>query len=414
MMIEMAGFGIAFTLINPSSVLPAFARRLTDVPVLIGLANTLWTAGWTFPQLLWANTVGRDPRNRRTMRIGVCGRLLLWLIPLGLALGLAQRPMWMLALTLVAVTGRATLDGLTAISWSDFMAREIPANRRGRLQAGGQLIGGLASIGVGALLSLILARYEFPQSYTLVFVLGAAAFLPGSVAVWLLREHVPEGAAAERSTHMSAGGWFRPLFDDAGFRRLLACRVLYGLMMLASSYYVIHAADVLLLPEHVIGQFAIVQTVSKLLFGTLLGLICDRRGPRTVIRVGVLVTALGPAFALLTHTLAIPWLGRLYPLVFVSAGISQATFVIGFANYLIEMAPERVRPAYIGLGNTFGGISSIWPLLGGWLLTTTSYTVLFSVTAALLLVAFFASLRLRPAVRCRTEAEERAVPGRVD
>jgi MFS family permease len=130
-----------------------------------------------------------------------------------------------------------------------------------------------------------------------------------------------------------------------------------------------------------------------------------------VIRLGILLTSLAPAFAFLVHLSGSPWLGQLYPLVFVALGISQGTYIIGFSNYVIEVAPEPLRPAYIGLGNSVSGLSSIWPLVGGWLLTTASYSLLFGLTAALTLLAFAFSLRLqRTASRQQEPLESRQRP----
>jgi MFS family permease len=364
--------------------------------VLVGLAGSIWTAGWTLPQLLSANIFGRNPRNKPYMRLSAVGRLLLWSIPICLWGGLADHhPTLMLIVFFAAMGAFATCDGLTAVSWFDFMAREIPPNRRGRLQGIGQTAGGLASVGVGALIALILARLPYPSSYTLIFALAAIAFMPGGIAILLLREHVTQDAAS-RSEHMSAGGWFRPLKRDADFRRLVVCRILYGLTALASSFYVGHAVDVLLLPERLIGQFTVAQTVTKIICGTLFGLVCDRWGPLWVVKTGILLTALGPAFALLAHLIDTPQMHGLYPIVFIALGISQGTFVMGISQYLIGMAPETVRPAYIGLANSIGGISSLWPIVGGWLLNVTSYPLLFSLTTAMTLLAFLFSLRLHP------------------
>ena len=68
--------------------------------------------------------------------------------------------------------------------------------------------------------------------------------------------------------------------------------------------------------------------------------------------------------------------------------------MMGFTNYLLEVAPEAMRPVYIGAGNTVRGLLMALPVLGGWLLEVTSYPVLFGVTIAVGMVGFYVSLRL--------------------
>jgi hypothetical protein len=72
--------------------------------------------------------------------------------------------------------------------------------------------------------------------------------------------------------------------------------------------------------------------------------------------------------------------------------------MLGFYNYLLEIAPDDVRPSYIGLGNTVMGVLTLAPTLGGWLLEATSYTVLFATATGLVTLGFLIALRVRPSV----------------
>ena len=73
-----------------------------------------------------------------------------------------------------------------------------------------------------------------------------------------------------------------------------------------------------------------------------------------------------------------------YGLVFVALGVYQSTFMQGFFNYLLDLAPEGERATYIALSNTINGVG-LWPvaLIGGAILRATgnSYPTLFAVTA---------------------------------
>jgi MFS family permease len=77
-------------------------------------------------------------------------------------------------------------------------------------------------------------------------------------------------------------------------------------------------------------------------------------------------------------------------------GVVGSAWMMGFFNYLLEAAPEGMRPAYVGLSNTIMGIPTLAPIVGGWLLGATSYTVLFGVTAVIVAVGFLFTLGLKP------------------
>jgi hypothetical protein len=44
--------GVVLTLIDPTSVLPAFVRQLTDSEFVVGLISAIFRGGWLLPQLV--------------------------------------------------------------------------------------------------------------------------------------------------------------------------------------------------------------------------------------------------------------------------------------------------------------------------------------------------------------------------
>jgi hypothetical protein len=64
-------------------------------------------------------------------------------------------------------------------------------------------------------------------------------------------------------------------------------------------------------------------------------------------------------------------------------------------NYVLEIAPPGQRPTYTGLTNTLTGLLLPVPILGGWLLQSTSYPVLFAVSAVGPLLAWGLARSLR-------------------
>lgn len=220
--------------------------------------------------------------------------------------------------------------------------------------------------------------------------------MPSTVALTLLRESrvTVTKDSPERRRH---GGWFGPLRHDATFRRLMICRVLVGMISLVTPFYVVHATDVLNLSQAVVGSFVAAQQIAGVASGALLGLVSDRWGPHMTVRIGSAVSIIGPVFALAAHLADGGLLARAYPLVYVAFGVHQSAVMLGFYNYLLEIAPDELRPSYIGLGNTIMGIVTLAPTLGGWLLEATSYTVLFALTAGLASLGFLVALSVTPA-----------------
>jgi MFS family permease len=394
--VDAVSYKTAFSFFDPNSVLPAFVSHFTSSAPVIGLVTTIFNGCWLLPQLLIARLINDKPRKKPYLLAGLSGRLSFWVVALALGAGLARHSTAMLILFFACLGLFAASDGFASVAWFDILARAIPAARRGRLLGASQATGGLAGAGAGVVVGLILGSSSlfFPANYTLIFALAGLLFIPSAIALATLREPPPEDLGVE-TNGLARDGWSSPLRNPA-FRRLMVCRILIGMIALATPFYVVHASDVLHLSDRAIGSFVAAQTLAGVVAGPLLGLVSERWGSRYVIRIGGIGAAAAPLFALLADQVNSGWMIQAYPFVYAALGVTQSSWVLGFFNYLLEIAPVDRRPLYIGLGSTIMGGLTLVPILGGWLLEATSYAALFGVTAALMLLGTLFSLRLMP------------------
>jgi MFS family permease len=396
-------FGIALNFFNPNSMLPAFVGELTDSAMVIGSVSAVFSGGWLLPQLIAARIINDKPRKKPYLLAGISGRIVFWLIALGLGLGLGQsNPKAMLVLFFACLVVWAATDGVGSVAWFEIMAQAIPSRRRGRLVGMAQFISGLVGIGAGIAIGQILEYLPFPDSYTLIFVLAGVLLIPSTVAIFSLREVPSSAISQEVDEATEKAPWFKRLFAwlklpfaNPAFRHLMMCRIMIGMLGLVLPFYVQHATKELMLPQGAIGSFVIAQTIAGVAASALLGWVCEHWGSHVVIRIGSVAAILGPLFALIVH-LTGDRLAVAYPLVYVSFGVINSTWVMGFFNYLLEIAPEGMRPSYVGISNFVLGTLTLVPVAGGWLLEETSYTTLFALATALVAMGFLLSLGLKP------------------
>ena len=393
---DYVSFMVSFSIFSPTTVLPSFVRHLTTSAPVIGLSSTLFRGGFHLPQLAYARFITDKPRKKPYMLLGASGRIMLLVIALAVWAQLPRHPLAMLLVLFVALAVFALTDALCSLTWLDIMASAIPANRRGRLLGVSQIVASAVGIAAGAAVGWILGnpRFKFPTNYALVFTLAATVMAPSLVALTLVREPPPKevGAATD---HQARTAWTRLLVSDVAFRRLILCRILVNMMDLATPFYVVYAADVLHLAPGMIGGFVISQTLGGIAASALLSPVSERWGPHHVVRVASAAAVAAPLFALVVH-LSGGWLAWAYPLVYVALGIVNSTWILGFTNYMLEIAPERMRPAYLGVSNTLMGLLTLVPALGGAVLEATSYSALFAMTCVIVVGGFVASLGLKP------------------
>jgi MFS family permease len=401
---DYIGFALALTFAGTTTVLPDFVSRLTDSKVLVGLLSSLTTGSWLLPQLVFANLLTNKRRKKPYVMLGAAiGRPLYLFYAAALLLGLHRRPaLALLAFYAVQVLFFST-DALASVGWFDMLSKAVPERRRGRLIGSAQLISGILAIGAGALIAALLGSdgLPFPQNYAAILALAGVCLLLSMTSLGLVVE--PDEPVEEQQT-----AWrdyvphlLNTLRQDRVFARLIVVRLLAGFESLASSFYILFATRELGLPSQTVGVFAIAQTAGRIIASVGLGALTERAGSHRVIQVATSIGLTAPLVGLallLTGAQAGPTTTLVYAWVFAVIGIVINSSMLGYYNYVLELAPAGQRPTYIGLLNTISGVLIVLPTAGGWLLRITSYDVLFALTAVVLVLAHGLSWSL-PSVR---------------
>ncbi|MGQ9681286.1 MAG: MFS transporter [Anaerolineae bacterium] len=399
LVIEYALFGAAMAMLGPTVILPELVRQLGGSPLLVGSIGTIQAGGWLLPQLIAGRMVAGRPRVKPYVIIPLAiSRAGVVLMAPAIALFGARRPALALAGLLAGFTIFNVGDALGSVGWTDLFGKAVPLERRGRITGMAEALASAASFGVGAIVVAVLARpVAFPGNYVLLLALSAAGFGVSLLTLQLLTE--PEGSA-EPGRRPSWGEYLPQLTGilrrDARFVWLLAARWLAGLSDMGAGFYVLFAVDRLHLPTEVTGLFISASVAGSLAGGLVLGPVADRRGAGRVIAVSAGLRVVRPLLALAAPLAAPwhPWAGPgLFLFLFALGGVAGGGYMIGFMNYLLEIAPVAERATYVALANTLEGAIVLAPLAAGWIVKAGSYEPLLWLTCVLGLAGFVICLR---------------------
>ena len=410
--LDNALFGASMLFVSRNTVLPTFARQLTDSTVLLGLVASIATGGWMLPQLFAARLVaGRARVKPYVVWPGLALRITLWVTGIITLLFAATKPGLTLVVFLLLQLVLWIGVGISGLSWFDLFAKQIPPERRGRVLGVSQTLRGLIAIAVGFAVAYLLgpgSPATFPLNYALLFFGAGAGAMVSFAAVALVLESPECGLPRRTSLREYLPKLWSILRTDPAFSRLMAARILVGYSTMAYVFYIIFATENLALSPTVIGSFTLAQTIGSTAGGLVLGYANERKGSLSVIRLTLGASLAIPIVALLTH-FAGGALGSavtyVYLIVFVLIGVADSSFMLGFMNCLIEIAPPTERPIYLGLSNTGSAVILLAPLVGGWILQVSTYPVLFLISAICAGLAFVpASALIEPRTLAR-EAE---------
>jgi predicted MFS family arabinose efflux permease len=262
----------------------------------------------------------------------------------------------------------------------------LPLNLRGRILGWTQAVAFVAQFltSFAVTWALSTAGPAFPRNYALL--IGAAAVcLVVSLAAWFFVREPHGNVSNNVSGQMNMGAHARHILaHDRAFRQSSIARVLSGGIALAIPFYAVHAIKYLNLPEGLLGALLAAQTIGGVISALVLGPVSERYGSRIVIRITLCLAMVPPALGVLLNLIG-PGGGALLTvgniLIFAFIGATDGSFLLGFLQYIMEIAPEVERTAYTGLANTIGGMTVVASLIGGVLLQATSYPVLFIAAA---------------------------------
>ena len=156
------------------------------------------------------------------------------------------------------------------------------------------------------------------------------------------------------------------------------------------------------MPTERIGLLIGSQVAGSILSNIVWAELSDRVGNRSVIMLTGLVAVLIPVLTLIsTHVGGSALLVAVFALI--GAQISGAG--IGFKNYLLEIAPVPLRPAYIAVAGTLAGLLFLLPIAGGFVVDMWGYQAAFAATAVVVAVGLAFSWTLK-CVRTPAKADE--------
>jgi len=393
-------FGVSLAFVSQTTVLPSFISQLTDSAPLIGLASTVQTGAWLLPQLMAASYLADKARKKPYLLLfAALGRPVFWLLAGVLFLAGERAPMLILGLFFVSLAIFLGTDAVASVAWFDMLSTAIPPTRRGRLIGTGQVLSGLLTVGAGAVVNAVLGPQgpPFPHNYALLFFLAGLSLFASWLAMSFLHEPVGPIQGQRLPWNTFLPKLLAVLRENRIFSLVTVVRLLAGLSGLAMPFYVVYATEELHLGAEAIGFFISSQVVGSILAGFVWGYLNEHSGSKIVVQCSTILGLASPLLALLIQPighLAGASTIYVYSLIFLIIGALNSSFMPGFMNFILELAPPEERPTYIALTNTLCGLLLVVPFLGGWLLQATSYPVLFAATVGGVTLALILTFRL--------------------
>ena len=387
-------FTVAMGIIGPTTVIPDFVRRLTDSEILIGLSGSLFTIGFTLPQLFIARYIVRHARKKWWFvgpNIPVRFVILIFAV-ITVLLG-SDKPGLILIAFLLCYSVAAFGDGLVGVPWADLIGTSLDSRWRARMFGIMSASGGLIMLAITPLIGAVLAAPSlgFPNNYALLFGAAGVLFVVSILPVIFVHE-LPGGKAVEKTPTFAEflPDLGRVLRTDVPFRGMVVTQMLTSLFMMAAPFYIGFATVRLGLSSEVAVPTLLAMQTAGNIAGAVLYTWLGARNNLLYIRLALGAIALLPISALIADTAGpLPlYIG------FLASGLAMSNLSYGYQNWIVTYAGPDKRPIYVGLSNTIAAVvSMVAPVIGGTIAQYAGYEALFAAALVTILCALFVTLR---------------------
>lgn len=382
---------IGTTIAEPHTILPLIVSHFGGGAILIGLYSALLKGGVVLIQLYAAFRAQSYPYMLKYLRRVFLVRFFAWFfIGVSIIVFGDEHKNLTLACIGIGLFVFSFSAGFGTIYFKEITAKIFTHKFRGKTMAVRQFFSAFGALLSGAGAGYILSHFEAPFSYGILFIISTFLMGFGYLSFGLVEEPIKEAVSKkEKSFSLFLKNAFTILKNDKLFQVQIFTFLFASSYIFSLPFIIIDAKNSIELGGKEIGLIITAQMVGAMLSNIIWGKLSSLGMYKRISNITLTMFIFAIFLAFIGGNI---WI---YMAIFFIVGAAIDGNRLASENLIIYIAPEDKRPIYIALQNNIVSIGIFFSIIGGILLSLTSYTVLYSFTIVLLIVAFFGSLKLK-------------------
>lgn len=384
-MLGMTGF----RLFHAPTFIPVYLHQLSGSDAIVGLALGLQQLGSVVSPLVGAARVEhRERLMSEAVRIGMGMRLPILLMAVA-GWTLSGAPLlWSLILLLFLF---GLFNGMQRVVFQLLMARVIPIDQRGRLQAWRNMTGGL----IAAVLSYAAGRYliennAFGNGYSTTFMVAFALTSLGLTALrFMMLEPTPPTLPPQSRLRDRVRDVPKLINADRDFRNFLIAQALAMASRMGAPFYALHAATAMEMSGATLGLLTLAFLGADTLSNLIWGYVGDKWGFKAPFACALALWIVSTLVLVFANSLL------LFVIAFAGLGAASSAYMLSSSTMVLEFGLRDDVAMRLAISSTVeGAIAATGPLIGGILAVATGYATVFWITIIIECIAL-AVLMLR-------------------
>jgi len=382
---------IGVTIAEPSTILPLMVNYFGGSSMVVGLFATLLRGGAIVVQLFAAFKSQSYERMLPYLRRVFVFRFFSWFF-IGVIINVFgnKYPNFTLFGIGLGLFGFSFSAGFGAIYFKDIVAKIFTHKFRGKTMAYRQFFSGLGGLISGAIAAIILEKYDAPYSFGYLFMLSSFIMSLGYIAFATIDEPKKEDIPLKENSFKKflKNSWIILKEDKDLQVQLSTFLFAYG-YLLALPFIILHAKETIHLSGVAIGSLITTRMIGAMLSNFLWGSLSGRGYNKLTSIISILLHISAILLAFFSTNI------YSYMIIFFLIGAATDGNTIASGNLILILAPPKLRPTYVALQVNIISFGIFFSVLGGAILHFSNYTVLYSLTIAVLLLALMLSFKLK-------------------
>ena len=291
-------------------------------------------------------------------------------------------------LIFILITIFALSGSYASILYNDIFGKSILQSSRKQFFSVKQTINSIGIFASAIIVRELIRRVGYPHNYSLLFLFASILLFTASLGFWRIKE-IPSKIENKSSLWDFIKMIPKEIKKNSNLKNYLLMINSLGLGISVLPFLILFAKDNFELSYKLIGNFLLFRTIGMVTASLIFYKISHKLNYRKLLIYNLFLGASLPIIALLLNNEPF-----LYQFLFILSGMFVAMYRIGDAGVLMEISTNENRVLYTGISGAGTILTTMFPLVAGFLITAVGYSWVFISISVLVLISFFFVRRL--------------------
>lgn len=363
------------------TVIPAMLVEAGGNGLHVGFMTAIMLGGSSFTQLIFAPFISNYPFKKKFLLLGINARILSLLL-MSIILYFSLEGGYTIWLIFLLITFFSLGGAFASVGYNDILGKSVDQNMRKSFFSVKQVVTGLVLLFSALLARKVITMEAFPVNYAYMFFIGFLALFIASMGFWKLNEYRPS-----RMIVISPGHFLSLIKAELTQNKRLVYFLGFintmGVCLTLLPFIMLYAKDLYHTQSQDTGFFLLSKVIGSVAIGFILFALNKRFKYRYLLYSNLFLVVSIPLYFLVSSGTP-PFM-----VIFLMGGVVFSMYLISMNGVLLEISNTGNRALYTGIAGAGNIIPAIFPILGGWIIERTGYSLFFSIFIFLVLASFF-------------------------